>query len=339
MMLPTKGVREPSHSPKDVEALTESLARFSSPTTELIQASVDAAVAAMPLVGSGDKMAVDRAAVDAMRASFNSFEFGGIVVIGEGAKDEAPMLFNGEVLGRGPKLEWDIAVDPIDGTRLAAEGIPGAVAVVAATTLDTMMNCPDVYFMKKLVCGSAGIGVVDIERSATENISALATALGKPVSELAVAVIYKKMNFDLIAEVEATGAKWHRFDEGDVAIAVAAATPGSGIDMMVGIGGNPEGVLAASAVRVLGGFMQGVLAPRNDQEVASAIACGYSPDQKLELDDLVGPGRQVFVLAGVTPGILADAVRDGGAGKHGKVVEVFVLDSLIEGAQKISVER
>jgi fructose-1,6-bisphosphatase II len=213
------------------------------------------------------------------------------------------------------------------------------VAVVAATTLDTMMNCPDVYFMRKLVCGAAGVGVVDIERSAAENITALAAALRKPVAEMVVAVIYKRMNFDLIAEVEATGAKWHRFDEGDVAIAVAAATPGSGIDMMIGIGGNPEGVLAASAVRVLGGYMQGVLAPRNDKEIAAAVACGYLPDQKLELDDLVGPGRQVFVLAGVTPGILADQVRSGGQGEQHKVVEVFVLDSLIDGAQKVLVER
>ena len=313
------------------------LDEFSSPTLELIDACVAAAVAAYPMVGSGDKMEVDRLAVDAMRASFNSFDFGGIVVIGEGAKDEAPMLFNGEVLGRGESLDWDIAVDPIDGTRLAAEGVPGAVAVVAASEFDSMMNCPDVYFMHKLVCGAAGRGVVDLDLPVAENISRLAAALGKPVSELVVAVIYKRMNAELIEQVVATGAQWHRFDEGDVAMAVAAATPGSGIDMMIGIGGNPEGVLAAVAVQVLGGFMQGRLATRDEQEVRAAIECGYSPTEKLELDDLVKPGRNVFVLAGVTPGILADEVKIGADGVA--QVEVFVLDSQISGHRLVQLRR
>jgi fructose-1,6-bisphosphatase II len=310
---------------------------FTSPANELIDACVGAAIAAHPLVGAGDKMEVDRLAVDAMRASFNSFKFGGVVVIGEGAKDEAPMLFNGEVLGLAESIEWDIAVDPIDGTRLAAEGVPGAVAVVAAADRGTMMDCPDVYFMQKLVCGSAGRGVVDLDLPVAENLARLAAALGKPISELTVAVIYKPMNYALIEEVKAAGARWHRFDEGDVAIAVAAATPGSGIDLMIGIGGNPEGVLAAVAVRVLGGFMQGRLAPRNEDEVAAALNAGYEPQAKLELDDLVRPGRCVFVLAGVTEGILADAVQvhaDGSA-----ETQVFVLDSLMTGHRSLSVRR
>ena len=305
------------------------------PTMELIEACLKAARAAWPLVGLNDKMAVDGAAVDAMRAAFNSFDFGGRVVIGEGAKDEAPMLFNGEVLGRGQKLEWDIAVDPIDGTRLAAEGVPGAVAVVAASPLGTMMDCPDVYFMKKLVCGAEGVGVVDIDFSATENITRLAAALDKPVSELTVAVIYKKMNYDLIEEVKATGANWHRFDEGDVAMAVAAATPGSGIDMMLGVGGNPEGVLAACAVRILGGFMQGVLAPRSADEIEAALNSGYAIDQKFGLSELVGGDRQVFVLAGVTPGILTEGISETEDGKLD--VELFVLDTQLEGGRRIKI--
>ena len=305
------------------------------PTMELIEACLKAARAAWPLVGLNDKMAVDGAAVDAMRAAFNSFDFGGRVVIGEGAKDEAPMLFNGEVLGRGQKLEWDIAVDPIDGTRLAAEGVPGAVAVVAASPLGTMMDCPDVYFMKKLVCGAEGVGVVDIDFSATENITRLAAALDKPVSELTVAVIYKKMNYDLIEEVRATGANWHRFDEGDVAMAVAAATPGSGIDMMLGVGGNPEGVLAACAVRILGGFMQGVLAPRSADEIEAALNSGYAIDQKFGLSELVGGDRQVFVLAGVTPGILTEGISETEDGKLD--VELFVLDTQLEGGRRIKI--
>lgn len=305
------------------------------PTMELIEACLKAARAAWPLVGSNDKMAVDGAAVDAMRAAFNSFDFGGRVVIGEGAKDEAPMLFNGEVLGRGEKLEWDIAVDPIDGTRLAAEGVPGAVAVVAASPLGTMMDCPDVYFMKKLVCGAEGVGVVDIDFSATENITRLAAALDKPVTELTVAVIYKKMNYELIEEVKATGANWHRFDEGDVAMAVAAATPGSGIDMMLGVGGNPEGVLAACAVRILGGFMQGVLAPRSADEIEAALNSGYAIDQKFGLSEMVGGDRQVFVLAGVTPGILTEGISETEDGKLD--VELFVLDTQLEGGRRIKI--
>ena len=305
------------------------------PTMELIEACLKAARAAWPLVGSNDKMAVDGAAVDAMRAAFNSFDFGGRVVIGEGAKDEAPMLFNGEVLGRGEKLEWDIAVDPIDGTRLAAEGVPGAVAVVAASELGTMMDCSDVYFMKKLVCGAEGVGHVDIDYSATENITRLAAALDKPVTELTVAVIYKKMNYDLIEEVKATGANWHRFDEGDVAMAVAAATPGSGIDMMLGVGGNPEGVLAACAVRILGGFMQGVLAPRSADEIEAALNSGYAIDQKFGLSEMVGGERQVFVLAGVTPGILTEGISETEDGKLD--VELFVLDTQLEGGRRIKI--
>jgi fructose-1,6-bisphosphatase II len=270
-----------------------------------------------------------------MRQAFNSFDFGGQVVIGEGAKDQAPMLFNGEVLGRGSSIDWDIAVDPIDGTRLAAEGVPGAVAVVAASARGTMMDCPDVYFMKKLVTGAEGVGVVDIDFSATENINRLAQALGKPVSELTVAVIYKKMNYDLIEEVQAAGANWFRFDEGDVAMAVAAATPGSGIDMMLGVGGNPEGVLAACAVRILGGFMQGVLAPRNPDEIEAALNAGYRLDQKLGLSEMVGGDRQVFVLAGVTEGVLTEGISEAEDGKLD--IELFVLDTLIEGGRRIKI--
>jgi fructose-1,6-bisphosphatase II len=302
---------------------------------QLIEACLKAARAAWPMVGAQDKMAVDGAAVAAMRTAFNSFDFGGRVVIGEGAKDQAPMLFNGEVLGSGGSLDWDIAVDPIDGTRLAAEGMPGAVSVVAASPLGTMMECPDVFFMKKLVCGPEGVGIVDIDFSATENITRLAAALDKPITDVTVAVIYKAVNYELIEEVQASGANWHRFDEGDVAMAVAAATPGSGIDMMLGVGGNPEGVLAACAVRILGGFMQGVLAPRSADEIESALNAGYAIDQKFGLSELVGGDRQIFVLAGVTPGILVDGISESEDGKLD--VELFVLDTELEGGRRIKI--
>ncbi len=316
------------------KGLMESL-ELQTPAPELFKACLVAAAAAWPLVGSGDKLAVDGAAVDAMRASFNSSDFGARVVIGEGEKDEAPMLFIGEELGTASQIVWDIAVDPIDGTRLAAENLPGAVAVAAASTVGTMMNCPHVYYMQKLVCGVEGVGVVDISYSATENIQALAAALGKPVSEVVVAVINKPENADLIAEVQASGAKWHRFDDGDVAMAVAAATPGVPVDMMLGIGGNPEGVLAACAVRILGGFMQGRLAPRSDYESASAIEAGYDVDRTYGLTELVAGDRHIFVLASVTEGMLTQGITEN---ENGELeIELFVLDTLLEGGRKVRV--
>lgn len=298
---------------------------------------MSAAIASHELLGKNDKFEVDRVAVDAMRLALNAFEFGGQVVIGEGAKDEAPMLFNGEVLGRGTSIDWDIAVDPIDGTRLAAEGVPGAVSVVAATERDTMMNCPDVYFMHKLVGPAAAAHVLNINLSATENIRLLAQALNKPVSSLQIAVINKPVNQPLIEEVIASGANWYRFDEGDVAMAVAAAMPDSGVDLMIGSGGNPEGVLAAVAVRILGGFMQGKLNPRNEGEYEIAVQAGFGPDRTLDAVEMVAGRRLVFVLAGVTDGILAKGTKASGEGSI--QVEVLVLDSEQSKPTLIQVER
>ena len=298
---------------------------------------MSAAIASHELLGKNDKFEVDRVAVDAMRLALNAFEFGGQVVIGEGAKDEAPMLFNGEVLGRGTSIDWDIAVDPIDGTRLAAEGVPGAVSVVAATERDTMMNCPDVYFMHKLVGPAAAAHVLNINLSPTENIRLLAQALDKPVSSLQIAVINKPVNQPLIEEVIASGANWYRFDEGDVAMAVAAAMPDSGVDLMIGSGGNPEGVLAAVAVRILGGFMQGKLNPRNEDEYEIAVQAGFGPDRTLDAVEMVAGRRLVFVLAGVTDGILAKGTKANGEGSI--QVEVLVLDSEKSKPTLIQVER
>ena len=298
---------------------------------------MSAAIASHELLGKNDKFEVDRVAVDAMRLALNAFEFGGQVVIGEGAKDEAPMLFNGEVLGRGTSIDWDIAVDPIDGTRLAAEGVPGAVSVVAATERDTMMNCPDVYFMHKLVGPAAAAHVLNINLSPTENIRLLAQALDKPVSSLQIAVINKPVNKPLIEEVIASGANWYRFDEGDVAMAVAAAMPDSGVDLMIGSGGNPEGVLAAVAVRILGGFMQGKLNPRNEDEYEIAVQAGFGPDRTLDAVEMVAGRRLVFVLAGVTDGILAKGTKANGEGSI--QVEVLVLDSEKSKPTLIQVER
>lgn len=306
-----------------------------SPTRELIEAAIVASRAAFRHVGSENKFAVDRAAVDAMRASLNAQKQGFRVVIGEGAKDEAPMLFNGEILGVSGSIDWDIAVDPIDGTRLAAYRLDGAVSVIGASEPGEMMNCPDVFYMKKLVCGPEGVGLLDIDYSATQNIQNLADALQKPISELSVAVIDKPVNAELIEEVKASGAHWYRFEEGDIAMAVAAATPGSGVDLLLGVGGNPEGVLAACAVRILGGFMQGVLAPRSIEEIEAALNSGFQLDKKFALSELVGGTRQIFVMAGVTDGILVEGIKV--FSETELDVQLFVLDTDIEGGRLFTI--
>jgi fructose-1,6-bisphosphatase II len=304
------------------------LTNANQPTADILAATVAAAAAAWQHVGSGDKLAVDGAAVDAMRSSLSAARFGGIVVIGEGEKDEAPMLFNGEHIGHPEVLavsvDWDIAVDPVDGTRLAAEGVDGAVAVMAAAERGSMLESSEVYMMKKIVSGAAARGVLDLDASPAENIRALALALGKPVSDLRVAVIDKARNFELIAQVQEAGAQWVRFDEGDIAMAVAAATPNSGVDMMLGLGGSPEGVVAAVAVQILGGFMQTRFAPQNSDQISRALAAGYDLEAKFELDDLVSGERFVFVLTGITDGVLARGIRELDSALE---LQTFVLDS------------
>ena len=304
--------------------LAESL---SEPARSILKATAAAAAGSMPLVGAGDKNAVDGLAVDAMRAALVDAGFGGVVAIGEGEKDEAPMLFNGEVIGDAEKVEWDIAVDPIDGTALAAKGVEGAVSVMAASPRGTLMADPNIYFMHKLVASSAGKGVLDIRKSATENIQALAVALGKPVTEMGVAVINKPRNYGLIEEVQAAGAKWVRFDEGDVAMAVAAVIPGTGVDMLVGLGGNPEGAVTACAIRVMNGFMQGQLATDSPEEAERAIASGSDLDRVWELDELAGGDHHVFVISGITDGVLARGVREF---EGGYSVESLVIDSNLD---------
>ena len=306
------------------------LTNANQPTADILAATVAAATAAWPHVGSGNKFAVDAAAVDAMRASLTTAGFAGRVIIGEGEKDEAPMLFNGELVGHpdvvAVSVDWDIAVDPVDGTRLAAEGVPGAVAVMAAAESGSMLESSEVYMMKKIVAGPAGRGVLDIDATPAENIAALAAALGKSVSDIRVAVINKARNFELIAQVQEAGAQWVRFDEGDIAMAVAAATPGSGVDMLLGLGGSPEGVVAAVAVQILGGFMQTRFAPQDTDQIARALTAGYDLEAKFELDDLVSGERFVFVLTGITDGVLARGIRD----QDGSLeLQTFILDSAL----------
>jgi fructose-1,6-bisphosphatase II len=299
-------------------------AHLGQPTVDIFAATIAAAVGSWHLVGAGDKNAVDGAAVDAMRSSLRGADFGGIVVIGEGEKDEAPMLYNGEIIGGGQPLEWDIAVDPIDGTALAADGTPGAVSVMAAAERGGLMAAPEVFYMQKIVTGRAGRDVVDLDYSPERNIELLAQALEKPISEVNVAVIDKNRNRDLIERIQATGANWVRFAEGDVAMAVAAAAGDVGVDMLLGIGGNPEGVVTACAVQALGGFMQGRLMPLSPDEMTAALGAGYDVEKKFELDELASGERFIFVLTGITDGLLAKGIREVGDELH---VQSFVLDS------------
>lgn len=304
------------------------------PTMDIFAATVAAAVGSWRLVGAGNKLAVDGAAVDAMRASLRGAEFGGIVVIGEGEKDEAPMLFNGEIIGGGRPLEWDIAVDPIDGTALAAEGVPGAVSVMAAAERGGMLAAPEVFYMQKIVSGPAGRGMLSLDYSPEDNIRLLAEELGKTVQEMNVAIIDKGRNHDLIKRVQDLGANWVRFAEGDVAMAVAAAVGDVGVDLLLGIGGNPEGVVTACAVQALGGFMEGRLMPLTPDEMSRALGAGYNVEKTYSLDELASGERFIFVLTGITDGLLAKGIREDG---ENLFLQSFVLDSDVDEARLLEV--
>ncbi|RZU66007.1 D-fructose 1,6-bisphosphatase /sedoheptulose 1,7-bisphosphatase [Microterricola gilva] len=277
----------------------------------IVRSADAAAAASAAMVGSGDKNAIDEAAVAAMRAVLLRAPFAGTVVIGEGEKDDAPMLANGEQLGLGfdrslsPEERasypaCDIAVDPLDGTRLAAEALPGAVCVIALAPRGTLFDPRDAFYMHKLIAGPAGVGVLDLRLSASENLRRLADAGGRRVADLTVAVLDKPRHAALIAELRTAGARLHVVGEGDIGTAIAAATPGSGIDVAMGIGGTPEGVIAACAVRALGGFMQGRLAPQGDAERAAVLAAGHSLERVLGLDELVASEHVLFASAPVT---------------------------------------
>lgn len=266
----------------------------------VVRATEAAASACLPLVGSGDKNAADELAVAAMRDALGRAPFDGTVVIGEGEKDEAPMLANGERLGTGDGPECDVAVDPLDGTRLAAGNLPGAVAVIALAPRGSMFDPRDVFYMQKLIAGSAGIDVLNVREAPAHNAARLADALAKPLSELVVGVLDKPRHASLVAELREVGARVHLVGEGDVSIAIAAATPGSGIDAVMGTGGTPEGIIAACAVRSLGGFMQGRMAPQSEEERTAAVAAGHDLNCVFTLEELVASDRVLFVSTPVT---------------------------------------
>ena len=276
---------------------------------ELVRVTESAAIGAGRWVGRGDKNAADQAAVDAMRSMLDSVSMDGVVVIGEGEKDEAPMLFNGESVGNGQGPQVDVAVDPLEGTRLCALGQPNAIAVMAVAERGTMFFPGAAVYMEKIAVGPEGIDVIDINASPTENVTAVAKTKGISVRDLNVVVLERDRHDALIAELREAGAVVNLIRDGDVAPSIAAARGGTGVDMLYGIGGTPEGVISAAALKCVGGGIQARLWPRDDEERQKLVDAGIDPDRVLETDHLVA-GEDVFVAAtGVTTGSLLRGVR------------------------------
>ena len=276
---------------------------------ELARATEAGALGAAPWTGRGDKNGADGGAVDAMRDMLNTIDIDGIVVIGEGEKDEAPMLFNGEIVGTGNGPQVDIAVDPIDGTTLLSLGRANAVSVIAAAPRGSMYNPHDIFYMEKIVVGPEAKGKIDLAAPVRWNLEQVAAARGIPVSEVTVTLLDRPRNDDMVAEIREAGARIISITDGDVAGAVMAGTDGTGVDMLLGIGGSPEGVSAACAIKALDGDMQCRLWPRHDADRALAVERGLDLNQVLSLDDLVSGDDCFFALTGITTGYLLRGVE------------------------------
>ena len=285
---------------------------------ELARVTEAAAMAAGRWVGRGDKNGADGAAVSAMRQLISTVSMNGVVVIGEGEKDHAPMLFNGEQVGDGTGPDCDVAVDPIDGTRLTVNGMPGAIAVIAVSARGSMYDPTAVYYMSKLVAGPEAADAVDINAPPAANIAAVARAKHCNPHDVTVVILDRPRHSELISQVRETGARIRLITDGDVAGAIMAARDGSGVDLLLGIGGTPEGIIAACAIKCLGGVMLGKLAPKDEQERDRAVSAGHDLDRVLTTDDLVSSDDAFFAATGITDGELLDGVRykSGGATTH-----------------------
>lgn len=289
---------------------------------ELVRVTEAAAMAAGRWVGRGDKNGADGVAVAAMRVMISTIGMRGTVVIGEGEKDNAPMLFNGEEVGDGTGPECDVAVDPIDGTTLTAKGMTNAVSVLAVSPRGSMYDPSAVFYMEKLVTGPEAAGVVDIRHPVADNIAQVAKAKGKRPEDVTVVLLDRPRHADLVEEIRATGAMIKFITDGDVAGAIMAARPETGIDLLLGIGGTPEGIITACAMKCLGGVIQGRLWPRDDDERAKAVDAGHDLDAVLTTDELVTGDDCFFVATGITDGELMRGVRyaAGGATTHSLVM-------------------
>ncbi|HHV52243.1 MAG TPA: class II fructose-bisphosphatase [Synergistaceae bacterium] len=276
---------------------------------ELVRVTEAAAMAAGRWMGRGDKNAADGAAVEAMRFMLNTVRMDGVVVIGEGEKDEAPMLYNGERLGSESEPQVDIAVDPIDGTRLTAMGLPGAVSVVAVAERGTMYDPRHIFYMNKIATGPEAASEIDIEAPVHENLARVAKAKRKSVEDITVVILDRPRHEGLIKEVRSAGARIRLIQDGDISGALTTCMPGSGIDLLLGIGGSPEAVVSACAIKCVGGNMVCKLWPRNDDEASRCRELGMDLDAVLGLDDLVDSNNVFFAATGVTDGELLRGVR------------------------------
>jgi fructose-1,6-bisphosphatase II len=265
-------------------------------------------------VGRGDKEGGDGAAVDAMRELVNSVSMRGVVVIGEGEKDNAPMLYNGEEVGNGDGPECDFAVDPVDGTTLMSKGMPNAISVLAVAERGAMFDPSAVFYMNKIAVGPDAKGAIDINQPVAWNINSVAAAKGIDVADMTVVVLDRERHRKLIREIREAGAKIRLISDGDVAGAIATARPDSGVDMLLGIGGTPEGIIAAAALRCMGGALQGKLAPKDDAERQKALDAGHDLDRVLTTEELVTGENIFFCATGVTDGDLLKGVRYYGGG-------------------------
>jgi len=276
---------------------------------ELVRVTEAAAMAAARWVGRGDKNGGDGAAVDAMRTLIGTVAMDGVVVIGEGEKDHAPMLYNGERVGDGTGPECDVAVDPIDGTTLMAKGMPNAIAVIAVAERGSMFDPSAVFYMEKIATGPEAADVIDLTAPVKENVARVAKAKGGKPEDVTVVILDRPRHADLVAEVRASGARIKFISDGDVAGAIMAARAGTGVDLLLGIGGTPEGIIAAAAISCMGGAIQGRLWPQTPQEREKAIDAGHDLSRVLTTRDLVTGENVFFCATGITDGELVRGVR------------------------------
>jgi fructose-1,6-bisphosphatase II len=281
---------------------------------ELVRVTEAAALAAARFMGRGDKEAADGAAVNAMRVVLETVDMNGVIIIGEGEKDNAPMLYNGENVGNGLPPDVDVAVDPIDGTRPLAFGRTNSIATVALAPRGSMFDPGPFVYMSKLAVGPEAKGVINIEKSITENLKAIAKAKGKDVEDLTTIILDRDRHKDMIAEVRRAGARIRIIPDGDVSAALMTAWPDSGVDVLLGIGGTPEGVIAACALRAMGGEIQGKLFARDEDEARRGREAGYDFDRVLTMKDLVSSEDVFFAATGVTDGELLQGVHYSGDG-------------------------
>ena len=281
---------------------------------ELVRVTEAAALASGRFMGRGDKEGADQAAVNAMRIVLQTVDMNGVIVIGEGEKDNAPMLYNGENVGNGSGLAFDVAVDPIDGTRPLAFGRSNSLATVAIAPRGSMFNPGPFVYMNKLAVGPEAKGAINIEKSITENLKAIAKAKHKDVEDLTTIILDRERNNEMIAEIRNSGARIRQIPDGDVAAALMTAWPDSGVDVLIGIGCTPEGVLAACALRAMGGEIQGKLYARDEDELRRGHEAGYDFDKVLTMNDLVSSEDVFFTATGITDGELLKGVRYFGNG-------------------------